>query len=56
MFGLGVLDFSIVVDSIVTVIAVNCAINAFHMVDGIDGLLGVKHGGIRIVRCGVLRL
>ncbi|RLQ15606.1 UDP-N-acetylglucosamine--undecaprenyl-phosphate N-acetylglucosaminephosphotransferase [Vibrio sp. SBT000027] len=40
VFGLGVLDFPIVVDSIVTVIAVIAAINAFNMVDGIDGLLG----------------
>lgn len=40
VFGLGVLDFPIVVDSIVTVIAVIGAINAFNMVDGIDGLLG----------------
>lgn len=40
VFGLGVLDFPVVVDSIVTVIAVIAAINAFNMVDGIDGLLG----------------
>ena len=40
VFGLGVLDFPVVLDSIITVIAVIGAINAFNMVDGIDGLLG----------------
>ncbi|CAH7396799.1 UDP-N-acetylglucosamine--undecaprenyl-phosphate N-acetylglucosaminephosphotransferase [Vibrio chagasii] len=40
VFGFGVLDFPVALDSVITVIAVIAAINAFNMVDGIDGLLG----------------
>ncbi|CAH7063694.1 Undecaprenyl-phosphate N-acetylglucosaminyl 1-phosphate transferase [Vibrio chagasii] len=59
VFGFGVLDFPVVLDSVITVIAV---INAFNMVDGIDGLLAcwpagrLDHGGVFLIRCRVLRL